>query len=198
MTINELFWAAAFGAACGVAGMTALMGILSWAWRRAALWWIARKLRQETLQSFLGYWAPPHPPTPPVLTAAEIKEMVRAMGAPLPGAAAGIRVGTSDDPISAYSKVVGDYDGPARTIGTVAGQGIPPKGELVDPYPGVIATMGLSDGAIAYIVRAAGAPPGVCPCCHSFPGLGALPEPPGGVQEQGKAPEGPPPPAGAS
>lgn len=50
--MDNVFWASVFGAACGVAGMTALLGILSWAWRRAALWWIARKIRLNRLKVY--------------------------------------------------------------------------------------------------------------------------------------------------
>lgn len=149
MSVNELFWAAAFGAALGVAGVTALLGILAWAWRRVALWWIERKMR-------LGYLRvcskdpgivppPPNYPTPE-----EILGMAREMGSPLPGAAAGIRAA---------------YDGPARQAGTVVGESID-RGLPLPQYPGVIDTLKLPNGEVAFLVRVTDAPAYGCPCCH--------------------------------
>jgi len=158
MTINELFWAAAFGAAGGVAGVTALMGILSWAWRRVALWGIDRKLRQEILRSCpSGHGEAP--PTFPAFTEAEVMKMVQAMGAPLPGASAGVRA---------------CYEGPARVVGTLIEAGgcaeLTPMVRVAKgggAFPGAIGMSSLPDGEVVFVVRVVDSPADVCPCCRN-------------------------------
>jgi hypothetical protein len=140
---TETFWASAFGAACGAAGVMALLGILSWTWRQVALWWIGRSIRRATFkEAFIGGPGTAQlSPFPPYPAPEQIMETVRAMGGPpLQGAAAGIQA---------------CYEGPARQVGTVVGA-----------YPEVIGPTSLPSGEVVFLVRVTDALAYACPCCH--------------------------------
>lgn len=136
MTTNELFWASVFGAACGMAGMTALLGFLAWAWKRAGIWRMNRAIRKACP------WGPGTVPPPPPPTREELLQAVQAMGTPIRGAAAGVSAA---------------YEGPARKVGEV----VLPR----FPFPGVIKVVTLDNGVEGFAVNADWSENAVCPCC---------------------------------